>query len=291
MGAPVSGGSLAEHLVGWDPAPVRTEDPLPAEPAVRLARTLGEHPPVVGPGDPLPPLWHLLYFLDWPPQRDLGPDGHLRAGGFLPPIPDRRRMFGGGRLVVHGPLRCGEPARRCARLVDRNVKHGRSGELVFVTVRHEISQGGTLRVAEEQDLVYRRGDAPASAAQRPGSDGRAVSAQAAWQLPFHADPVLLFRFSALTANAHRIHYDQSYAASEGFADLVVHAPLLALLLLELPRRFAPERRLTTFAYRARRPVLLGEQVLLTGEPSDDGSCRLAVLGSGGAAMTGDAVLT
>lgn len=272
---PRDGAGLARYLDGWEPPEQVSVDALPPEPAVRLARLLDQDPP---PG-PLPPLWHYLYFLDWPRHADLGADGHPREGAFLPPVPGRRRMFTGGRLRVARPLRCGEPAQRCSRLVRTEVKAGRSGELLFVTVRHEISQAGRTAVVEEQDLAYRQGDAPPRApAPQAGTGG--PTSDAPWQLPFRADPVLLFRFSALSANAHRIHYDAPHAASEGFGGLVVHAPLLALLLLELPRRHAPDRPLSVLDYRAHRAVFVDDPCLVVGTP-DAGGAELAVLGPDG----------
>ncbi len=269
---------LSAYLAGWDPPEQEAVDPLPAEPAVRLARLLDAEPP----HGVLPPLWHYLYFLDWPPSAELGVDGHPRDGWFLPPVPGRRRMFAGGRLRSVRPLRCGEPARRRSRLLRAEVKATRSGELLFVTVRHGISQGGRELVVEEQDLVYRQGDA----LPRPAVTGDGPVSDAPWQLPFRADPVLLFRFSALSANAHRIHYDAPHAVAEGFPALVVHAPLLALLMLELPRRHAPDRAVSSLDYRARRVVLVDEPCLVVGTPGPDGA-ELAARGADGeASMTG-----
>ncbi|SEG69320.1 3-methylfumaryl-CoA hydratase [Thermomonospora echinospora] len=250
-------------------------DELPPGPAAVLAGVLDRPGDAPGQGEPLPPLWHWLYFLEWPAQSELGADGHPAHGHFLPPIPERTRMFAGGRLRVHAPLEVGRPAVRTSTLAGVNVKQGRTGEMLFVTVRHEIRQTGELRITDEQDLVYRSGSAPA----RHELDTRPLpSSQDPWRLPVAADTPLLFRFSALTANAHRIHYDAPYARDvEGYPGLVVHGPLLAVLMAELPRRHAPERRVTGLTYRFRRPVFLGEQALVTGGP--DG--RLAVVGPSG----------
>jgi 3-methylfumaryl-CoA hydratase len=269
--------SLQHHLAGWEPAPRTDHDLIAPAPVAALSAVL-DLPTVAGAGDPLPPLWHWLHFLDWPPQRELGPDGHPTAGHFLPPIPDRRRMFAGGRLHVERPLTVGEPAHRVSTLQCAVVKHGRTGEMVFVTVRGEFRQADEIRVVEELDFVYRSGED----ARRTFTleDGHLPTSQAAWQLPMRTDPALLFRFSALTANTHRIHYDAPYAReTESYPGLVVHGPLLVLLMLELVRRHE-QRPVRSVGFRLRRPVFCGEPVLAHGEPAGTGA-ELSVLGAGG----------
>ncbi|MET9969976.1 hypothetical protein ABZZ80_29630, partial [Streptomyces sp. NPDC006356] len=226
--------------------------------------------PAAGTGDPLPPLWHWLYFLHWPAQHALGADGHVRDGGFLPPVPERRRMFAGGRCRVTAPLRLGEPAERLSSLGAVTTKQGRVGELLFVTVRQEFLQSGRICLIEEQDIVYRSGEG--SAGQQPPSPPAAglPRAEAPWQLRARPDERLLFRFSALTANTHRIHYDAPYCRDvEGYPALVVHGPLLALLMCELVRRNVPGRSVRSLSYRLRQPVLCGEHLLAAGTPNDD----------------------
>lgn len=197
---------LQTHLREWRPEPLVETDALTAEPSRALAAVLEAD----APGDVLPPLWHWVHFLQWPGHSELGADGHPTDGRFLPPIPDRRRMFAGGRLTVTAPLRLGVPAERTSSLGGVVVKQGRSGEMAFVTVRQEYRQDGELRVVEEQDYVYRSGESSAKDpdAARPTET---PSSDAPWQRAFTGDPVRLFRFSALTANAHRIHYDAPYA--------------------------------------------------------------------------------
>ena len=190
-------------------------------PAQALAGLLG----VPEVDEELPLLWHWVYLLDRPPQDALGPDGHQHRGGMpVPPGPGLRRMFAGGRVSRHGPLRIGSEATRRTWQASSARKQGRSGPLVFVTVRTEVSQGGQVVITEEQDLVYRE----------PGANGQARSgpsvAAAGRDRSVTVDPVLLFRFSALTYNAHRIHYDREYARGEGYPGLVVHGPLQALLM-------------------------------------------------------------
>lgn len=279
---------LAAYLAGWTPEPVESAGHLDGRPSAAFAALLDQPPPGSAlPGAELPPLWHWFHLLDAPAQAELGDDGHPAHGRFLPPIPDRRRMFAGGRLRVREPLRIGDVVTRRSSLVSATPKAGRSGALVFVTVRHEFTRGGASvpAVVEEQDFAYRSQPAgqprvlldpiPAGPAQ-PGIE----------LLP---DAAMLFRFSALTYNTHRIHYDHPYVTTvEGYPGLVVHGPLLALLLLELPRRLSPERRVAAFSYRLRRPAFAGTPVVATGgpagevsagapglDPSASGSIRLA----------------
>jgi 3-methylfumaryl-CoA hydratase len=290
--------TLAEHLADWAPAPMSRRERFTAGPVGAMAALLDQPSPVREDGDPIPAGWHRLYLLDWPQQHELGPDGHPAAGGFLPPVPERRRMYAGGRLEITAPLRLGDVVTRTSRLERVEVKRGSTGELAFVTIRDEFIVDGATAIIDEQDLVYRSG-APSPAGQAPQQAPRATDSAGApgtaaeWEFSVTPDPVLLFRFSALTANAHRIHYDERYATTvEGFAGLLVHGPLLALLLLELPRRHAPGSRVVRFGYRARRPVIAGGPVVASGERGDTpGSWNLAVrAGASAAAMTGHAVL-
>jgi hydroxyacyl-ACP dehydratase HTD2-like protein with hotdog domain len=280
VGEQGSAGGLDRYLTGWEPAPRHEQDLLGEAPAAALAAVLddpGYHP---GAGDPLPPLWHWMFFLEWPAHRQLGVDGHPREGRFLPPVPDRRRMFAGGRVRLARPLRLGQPAERRSELAGCEVKHGRSGELLLTSVRYEIWQAGELAVIDEQDLVYRSGQQNTQAPVAAQADAAQPASSAAWQSPLVADPVLLFRFSALTANAHRIHYDERYTREvERYPGLVVHGPLLLLRMLELVRRNCPDRAVSSVNYRLRRPVFAGEPLLVTGVPNGD-TVELAVLGPG-----------
>ena len=267
---------LASHVESWSPGPVTDEDILAPGPAAAVSALLDLPGTVAGVGDPLPPLWQWFYFLHWPAQHELGPDGHLRDARFLPPIPDRQRMFAGGRCEITEPLRLGEPAERVSTLSAVTPKHGRTGELLFVTERQEFRQYGRTCLVEEQDIVYRSGR---TAGRHPATlDHRAIpTADGPWQLRTQPDPTLLFRFSALTANAHRIHYDTPYCRDvEGYPGLVVHGPLLALLMLELVRRDAPGRRVRSLSYRLHRPAFVGERLLADGTPSDGAAARLRI---------------
>jgi 3-methylfumaryl-CoA hydratase len=204
----------------------------------------------------LPPLAHWFYFNPWVKHSELGPDGHTRRGAFMPPITLPRRMFAGARLVFHCALDVGAKAERVATIASIREKAGASGELIFVTVRHEISANGVVAIEEEQDIVY-RGDAP------PGKPVSGTSTPApvepldayAFRRRVEPNPVLLFRFSALLGNAHRIHYDRPYATeTESYPGLLVHGPLQALLLMDLVREHFPNKALARFSFQARRPL-------------------------------------
>jgi len=262
--------SLEACLSGWAPEAARSTDQLLPERARALAAVL-ETPPELRDFTALPPLWHWVYFHQWPDHSALGADGHPANEHFLPPIPDRRRMFAGGRLLVDRPLQLGVPAERTSALLRTSVKQGRTGELAFVTVRSEYRQHGQLCLTEEQDHVYRSGDgSPRDFGDRPAHHPRS---DAPWQQRFTGDPVRLFRFSALTANSHRIHYDLAYCQQvEHYPDLVVHGPLLVLLMTELARQHAPQP-VTSVDYRFRRPVFAGDPVLIAGGPDGKFSVR------------------
>ncbi len=263
---------LASYVAEWNPAPVTATDPLPAAPAAALGAVLDRQDTAPGPGEPLPPLWHWPYFLDWPEQRRLGADGHPAEGPFLPPVPDRRRMIAGGRAEFTAPLLLGAAAHRTSGVVGTEVKHGRTGEMLFVTVRHEISQEGVVRVVEEQDVVYRSGEDARRRTRFALDTADAPPAKESWELRLRPTPSLLFRFSALTANAHRIHYDTPYCKDvEGYPGLVAHGPLLVLLMLEMVRENAPGRTVRALSYRLRAPLFVGEQLVAVGEEGPGGA--------------------
>ena len=270
----------------WRPEPMMATDTVTALPASTFAALLDRPSPVTASGDPLPPLWHWFLFPPVYPQSALGADGHPADAALTPPLPDRRRMFGGGRLSVTAPLRCGETVTRRSSLASVRTRMGGSGWLLLVTVRHEFVVAGHVRLVEEQDLIYRQPQDTAAPAVPPQPGGTVPAAP--WQFTLAPDPVLLFRFSALTHNAHRIHYDRPYATGvEGHAGLVVHGPLLALLLLELPRRFAPDRTVETFRWRARRPLFEADVVEVRGEPENGRAVLRAGAGRAPEAVTGE----
>jgi 3-methylfumaryl-CoA hydratase len=268
------------ELRDWIGRTQAAEDVIRAWPARALAAALDWERGEFADGDALPPLWHWMYFLEAPRASELGPDGHARRGGFLPPVALPRRMWAGGRFVFEEGLRIGEAAERVSRIEDVREKQGRSGPLVFVVVRHEVRTARGLALSEEHDIVYRgleQAGAPARAQEPFG--------EAAWSQTVRPDAVLLFRYSALTFNGHRIHYDQQYCVEqEGYPGLVVHGPLLATLLLELLRRQAPEAAIRTFEFRAVGPAFAGEAVRLSGAREGAG-VRLWAEAEGRLAMT------
>jgi 3-methylfumaryl-CoA hydratase len=255
-----------DRLRSWIGRSEVTDDTVTTVPVKALSATLDRDDPSPRPGDALPPLWHWLYFLPLHRESELGEDGHAKRGGFLPPVPLPRRMWAGGRFVFHQPLRVGEVIRRTSIVADVTHKQGRTGPLVFVRVRHEIAGENGLAVVEEQDIVYREAAGPneAAAAPRRAPDG------AVWRRDIEPDAVLLFRYSALTFNGHRIHYDHPFVTKvEGYPGLIVHGPLIATLLVDLLRRNV-EAGMTRFAFRAVRPLFDTARFAVCGVPEGDG---------------------
>jgi len=260
-----------ESLSAWIGRTESRTEYIGESPVATLSVTLDRGDPAPQSGDPIPPLWHWLYFLPRSPLSESGPDGHAARGGFLPPVPLPRRMWGGGRLQFLDALRIGDTATRTSRIVDVTKKAGRSGPLVFVLVRHEVARGGRPLIVEEHDIVYR--EAPKAGAAEAS---RQASAERTWSREIHPDAVLLFRYSALTFNSHRIHYDFPYVTKiEGYPDLVVHGPLIATLLVDLLRRSVPHVRVSGFDFRAVSPLFANAPFLVCGQPAPDGtSARL-----------------
>ena len=259
---------VKDDLGNWIGREEVTDDVATAAPLGGLAATLDrdEAPPAVG--DTVPPGGHWLYFLPRAPQSGLGPDGHPRRGGFLPPVPLPRRMWAGSRIEFPGVLRVGDAIRRRSRIHDVTQKSGKSGALVFVVVRHEILGADGVAVVEEQDLVYREAPDPSA----PPPPPRPAPEDAAWSKTIHPDPVMLFRYSALTFNGHRIHFDRPYAMeTEDYPGLVVHGPLIATLLMALCRTERPEAPLATFEVRMMRPLFDIAPFTVCGKPAPDGA--------------------
>jgi len=259
-------GGLARAVEWWSPGPVEATDRVGAGVVEAFSTLLDLPSPAALDGDPLPPLWHWFAFLERTRTVDLGEDGHPADGHFLPPVPQRRRMIAGGRLTLSGTWRVGDEVTRRSELAEASVKSGRSGEMLFVTTRHTFSAGAATLAVEEQDVVYRSQEPGASRAVGALTPREGPDPAHRWSLTTHPGPVDLFRFSALTRNSHRIHYDEPYATGvEGYPGLVVHGPLLAMLLLELPRRHSA-RPVTSFDYRLRRPVFAGQRVAVGASP-------------------------
>lgn len=279
----------AEALQRWVGKSETRTDVIDARPVELLSATLDRDDPPPRRGDALPPLWHWLYFLPVYRQSEVGPDGHATRGGFLPPVPLPRRMWAGSRIEWHRPLAIGDEVSRESRIVSVTPKSGRSGALVFVVVRHEIARGAELALSEEHDIVYRE-------LQPPGADAgvaaAAASEPAAWTRRIVPDDVLLFRYSALTFNSHRIHYDRRYVTEvEGYPGLVVHGPLLATLLVDLLRRHRPAAGLRRFEFRALAPLFDIAPFDVCGRPQSVDTVALWAQSSDGAvAMRATAAL-
>ncbi|MBR9837428.1 MAG: acyl dehydratase [Rhodobacteraceae bacterium] len=243
------------------PQTTRQIDLMDPARANALLAALGR-PAGIETGDPLPPFFHQLHFWDAQPPAALGRDGHPRVGGLIPDLGLPRRMWAGGALDFPAPLCAGIPAEKRTSCEAVTRKTGRSGPLAFVTLRHHVMQEGVLCVDERQDVVYREDPAP-GAPQPVPPVARDDEDEA---LPAEFDSTLLFRYSALTFNGHRIHYDADYCREvEGYAAPVVHGPLLAQLLMLMAEDRAPLRR---FAFRATAPVTLGETVTLCRKGTD-----------------------
>jgi 3-methylfumaryl-CoA hydratase len=255
------------HLEDWIGKTETKSDVATAWPVAALAASFDRSEPEPVQGDPIPPGWHWLYFLDANPASELGPDGHPKRGGFLPPVPLPRRMWAGGRLEFRRALHVGETLRRDSEIIAVEPKSGKTGNLVFVTVRHTVHANGEIAVIEEHDIVYREAAKPGD----PPPQAKAAPASAQWRRELLPDPVLLFRFSALTFNGHRIHYDIDYVKhEEHYPGLIVHGPMQTLLMLDLARRSDP-RPVRKLDYRALHPVFHNEPLSVNGTPSDDGS--------------------
>ena len=270
-----------DHLRQWVGRSFTSEQHLDPFPARALAGLL-DRPEAPGEGDALPLPWHWLYFLEAPSRAGTGEDGHPRRGGFLPPVPLPRRMWASGEMEVAQPLRLGRMARKTSTVRSVDLKQGKAGPLVFVTVAHELHQDGRLCLSEQQHLVYR--DAPAAPAPLP--PGEPAPAEAPWTRTVQPDPALLFRFSALTYNGHRIHYDRDYATGvEFYPALVVHGPLLATLLLDLVAREHPGQAPVQFAFRAQRPAFDTDPLRLCGRPEAGGAALWIADPAGALGMT------
>jgi len=241
------------ELRAWVGRSETVQDTIGPTPVVALTATL-DHPSVAVPsGTPLPPLWHWLYFLPMHRQSEIGPDGHAKRGGFLPPVPLPRRMWAGSQFEFRAPVRVGDAVARTSTIDDVTTKEGRTGKLVFVKVRHELRCNGAAEpaIVEFHDIVYREAKQPGDVEPPP----QAAATGAAWQREIVPDDVLLFRYSALTFNGHRIHYDRKYVTEvEGYPGLIVHGPLIATLLMDLLRRSAPGAEVASFRFKAVRPT-------------------------------------
>jgi len=264
----------ATDLARWVGKTETAIDTITATPYAALSATLDRDPGQAPAGTPLPPLWHWLYFLPLYRQSEVGPDGHAQRGGFLPPVPLPRRMWAASQLEFNRPLRVGDAIRRVSTITDVSEKSGRTGALVFVKVRHEIwaNDEASPAIVEFHDIVFREAPKAGDVAPPP----KAAPTQSRWQRRVVPDAVLLFRYSALTFNGHRIHYDRKYVTGvEGYPGLVVHGPLIATLLLDLLREKLPDATVRRYEFRAVRPLFDTNAFDVCGEPARDGrSVRL-----------------
>jgi 3-methylfumaryl-CoA hydratase len=261
-------------------------DVLHAHPANLLRLTLGRTDPELRDGDPLPPGWLCLYFLPRFAPGELRPDGSPRDTGVVPPMPLPRRMFAGERVRIQRPLRLGAHVRREIELADLSVKTGGTGTLVFATVVSRVFDAQGLALEDERRTVFREEVKPGERNQAPRREP--APADVAWRRTVTPDPVLLFRFSALTFNSHRIHYDRAWAMDvEGYPGLVVHGPLTTTLLVDFARDHNPGRRVVAYATQARAPLFDTAPFELRGRPSATGCECWAVTPEGTVAMSAD----
>lgn len=284
----VSTGDLMDLQVlrQWIGRTERQTDEITATSVAAMAAALNREEPIPLLGFDVPALWHWMLFRPLSRNDDLGTDGHPNRGGFIPPVPLARRMWAGGRLEFHHPLQVGEEVTRVSRIADISVKEGRTGLLVFVTVRHEVSNARGIALTEDQSIVFRDkplADAPVSPTQRAGAD-------AEFSREVRPDAVLLFRYSALTFNAHRIHYDRDYATKiESYPGLVVHGPLIATLLMDLLREQRRGAQVRRFAFKSVGPLHDTSPFRLCGKREPAGGVALwACNPAGDLAMTASA---
>ena len=253
-----------DDITAWIGRSETLHDTIGPTPVVALTATLDHPATPVETGTPLPPLWHWLYFLPMHRQSEIGPDGHAKRGGFLPPVPLPRRMWAGSQLEFRAPVRVGDRVARTSTIDNVTTKEGRTGPLVFVKVRHELRCNGAAdpAIVEFHDIVYRGAKQPGDVDPPPTPAPQG----AAWQREIVPDDVLLFRYSALTFNGHRIHYDRKYVTEvEGYPGLIVHGPLIATLLMDLLRREAREADVASFRFKAVRPTFDGPAIRVNGQ--------------------------
>jgi 3-methylfumaryl-CoA hydratase len=271
----------------WIGRTERLSDPLAFVQAQAAQAMLDDSATPIGAGDALPLPWHWFHFLPRAPQAALDVDGHPQRGGFLPPIPYPRRMFAGARIQVHRPLRVGVPAEREGTIRNVVLKSGKTGPLAFVTVAYRFLQDSALCLEEEQDIVYRE---PGARVPAPQAAQMPVLPAGCWSRTVQPDSRLLFRFSALTFNAHRIHYDRAYAdAVEGYPGLVVHGPLTAVLLLQLVRQ-STARPVVAFSFRGIAPIFDLAPVRLVADLQGDAVALQAQVADGSVALAATATL-
>jgi 3-methylfumaryl-CoA hydratase len=245
---------LLAHLQTWQGRSETLEDIITPAPLRALSATLDRDDALPVVGTDLPPLWHWLFFLPHHRQSEIGPDGHAKLGGFLPPVPLPRRMWAGGRLQWHAPMKVGDAVKRVSTIQSVTHKAGRTGDLLFVLVKHDVFNAHGLCLTEEHDIVYRPAAQASDPVPAPLAASSLIEPGEMWTRDVVPDDVLLFRYSALTFNGHRIHYDRKYVTQvEGYPGLIVHGPLIATWLVDLVRRHT-DRSIQRFEFKALRPT-------------------------------------
>ena len=248
---------------------------------IQLHATLDRKDAAPKPGDDVPACWHWMWFNPAEPWSALGPDGHPKKGGFLPPIPLPRRMWAGSRLTALRPIKVGQNIRKKSEIVDVSERRGKTGRLIFLVQKLSIFAGNDLCIEEDYDAVYREEATAASGQTQPPLPPEG----AIWSKRIAPDPVLLFRYSAVTFNGHRIHYDQPYVTKEeGYPGLIVHGPLTATLLLELARDSNPGKRIAFYSFRAVSPLYATAPFTVNGKPNGNGATLWAANPDGRLAM-------
>ena len=275
----MSAADTPMDFTAWIGRTEEARDHLSVNLIKRIAATFGEPTPAIG--EPLPPLWQWCFFQEPVFESQLGGDGHPARGGFLPPADNRNRMWAGGRVEFLRSLKVGADAHRLSTILHIEEKHGRTGSLLFVTVRHDYSQQGELCVREEQDIVYREPNPPKL------NSGDAPE-QGDWNEVIEPTPTLLFRYSAVTFNGHRIHYDYPYVTdTEGYSGLVVHGPMIATFNLRAFIRANPDRHVRHFAYRGVRPLNVPAAFRVGGRVVEPGKAQLWAGNDAGVAQSAE----
>ncbi len=269
---------MSDQYDAWIGKQSSTDALVTAYQADALTATLDRDDAPYKEGDAIPPGWHLFYIREVVKLKDTAEDGHPKRGDFLPPIDLPRRMWAGTQATYHKPIHVGETIRNVTTIEAVTPKVGKTGNLVFLKLKHEISGDDGVATTEMQDVVYREEAQPGAVAPEPPP----APAEAVWKRTIHPSPVLLFRYSALTMNSHRIHYDRTYVTEvEKYPGLLVHGPLTFTLLLDLFRRENPESTLKTFAVRAVSPIYDTHDFTVEGKPGDAGEATLWALNNEG----------
>ena len=272
-----------EDWIGKCETAVQTADLWPAR---GLAAVLNR-PFAARIGDPVPPLAHWLYFTPAVPQSAIGSDGHPERGGFIPPIPQPRRMWAASNIEFLGPIHFGEEIEKTAEIVRISNKDGATGPLVFVEIRNSYRTGGAERLVETQTLVYRD---PPGPGETPAAKPAPTDAE--WSISVTTDPTRLFRYSAVTFNAHRIHFDHPYVTGEeGYPGVIVHGQFIATMLMDALLEFPPDRLPSRFTFRALKPILCRQIFFAEGRLSDDDSTLWARNETGDMCLTAKATFT